>query len=167
MKYFTIYNKICENCGKRFFTKNNKNQKNCSRECSYIIQRKKYVTKLGYVIINVNRKRMFEHRYVMEKFIKRKLKPFPKEIVHHKNGIKTDNRIENLEIIDGQSNHIKYHKPRKVIIDWSIYKNKVPIKKRIWNNGHRVKCIIKKCSLRSKIRKLCYKHYASWYHHCR
>ena len=53
------------------------------------------------------RKRMFEHRYVMEKFIGRRLTK--DEVVHHINGIKNDNRIENL-ILDNFSLHSSKHK---------------------------------------------------------
>ena len=48
------------------------------------------------------------HREVMEKHMQRPLGS--KEFVHHKNGVKNDNRLENLEIID-QPSHIRHHKP--------------------------------------------------------
>ena len=48
---------------------------------------------------------IFEHRYVMAQSVGRCLTR--QEHVHHRNGAKDDNRIENLELIS-QSNHILY-----------------------------------------------------------
>jgi len=50
-----------------------------------------------------------EHRKIMENFLGRKLSK--KEIVHHKDGDKTNNAFENLQILN-KSEHCKLHLPR-------------------------------------------------------
>lgn len=73
------------------------------------------INRQGYKLIYTNGKQVKEHRIIMEKYIKRKLLPFPIEIIHHKNGNRLDNRIKNLELIS-QSEHVIYHRRKSKVI---------------------------------------------------
>ncbi len=48
-----------------------------------------------------------EHRLVMEKYLGRYLEK--EETIHHKNHIRTDNRIENLQLCKNNGEHIAIH----------------------------------------------------------
>lgn len=57
---------------------------------------RKYTDDNGYIIISFGHKGKREHRKVMEDYLGREL--LKTENVHHKNGKRDDNRIENLEL---------------------------------------------------------------------
>lgn len=54
------------------------------------------LTRGGYVRVVVGGRTVYQHHLVMEDLIGRRL--LPEETVHHKNGVRHDNRPENLEL---------------------------------------------------------------------
>ena len=96
---FSKTTKSCKNCGKSFQT--GSTTKYCSLNCA---RKRKCTDENGYTHICVfhpvlqKHVRIAEHRFVMERHLKRCL--HSNETVHHKNGIRDDNRLENLELWD-------------------------------------------------------------------
>ena len=121
----------CDWCGKQMLLtwkdQRRKEKKFCSRSCSNKWKAIEYFKKNGYGmhwkggqwIDNYGYRNIWmpnhpnttskgyikEHRLVMEKKLDRYLTK--KEVVHHKNGIKNDNRIENLQLFANNAEHKK------------------------------------------------------------
>ena len=103
----------CEHCGEKFTgrspgLKSHRRNRYCSHSCQGAARRlkstgTKVTSRQGYVLVHLpehpaarSNGKVAEHRLVMEAQIGRVL--FPDEEVHHKNGVRDDNRPENLEL---------------------------------------------------------------------
>lgn len=121
----------CPNCGKGLKA----GRKFCNRACYFASEqfkehvrkngvdvgakgkKKPWVMNHGYRCIYIpehpharDGKYVYEHRLVMEEVLNRYLDPL-KDVVHHINGVKTDNRPENL-VVTNRAEHAKIHDSR-------------------------------------------------------
>lgn len=104
--------KKCLHCGKEFYTtRNDFCSQKCAREYKKANYKHKEYMENGYVCLYVNgynkKGNVKKHRYLMEQKLGRKL--LQNEVVHHINGNKTDNRIENLAVME-RGEHSKLHR---------------------------------------------------------
>lgn len=131
---------ICEQCGKKYYITNTRLQNRiwkhhlCSAKCRGEFYKEIYsqnrfgkdnpnwkggYIKDGYKIISNN----LEHRIVIEKHLRRKLKS--NEIVHHKDLNRLNNNINNLKLFQNHTDHIKFHNLLlKQCLDYIKRKNK-------------------------------------------
>lgn len=102
----------CEQCGSTFQVTKHSAGRFCSTECHYEntipTGSVRSSGRDGYVLVKVPpgtpgargsatmRRWMSQHRYVMQQHLGRPL--LPQEEVHHRNGVRDDNRLENLEL---------------------------------------------------------------------
>jgi hypothetical protein len=116
----------CKQCGKTFQVIKSSKRQFCSLKCScaYHINFRnptwkggRFTQKHGYIMVYIgNGKYRFEHDLIMEKYLGRSLDK--NERCHHKNAIRNDNRIENLELVTISEHTSKYHPQKKDTTKW-------------------------------------------------
>jgi hypothetical protein len=111
---------VCRHCGKDFYRIPSYRAVLCSPECARAAMRGKggrFYDQSGYVHLTLpDGTQVLEHRYVMERHLGRTLEA--EEIVHHRNEVRDDNRIENLQVLD-RSAHNTLHNHARRTYAWS------------------------------------------------
>ena len=106
----------CKNCGNQI---NRQQAKYCSVECYRKAKAKRYYRRhnIGYlrVYCPTHPKAntwgyVYEHRLIIEQKLRRTLSE--NEVVHHKNGKRWDNRLENLEVMQA-TDHCRLKRENK------------------------------------------------------
>jgi hypothetical protein len=110
--------KDCEGCGRRFVKRREslrqwQQRRFCSLDCAYAARKGtrrgpehpswkggRHIHPDGYVMVRREGRYALEHRVVMEAAVGRPLRD--DETVHHLNGDRADNRLENLELRSGR-----------------------------------------------------------------
>lgn len=130
-KQFKVIGVACKNCSKTFLKRDYKSCaiKFCSRLCANLFNASKlsknrkgnlnpmygkkpanykggHLTSDGYRCLIINNRKVREHRYIMEKHLDRKL--LDNEDVHHIDGNKINNNINNLQVIE-HGEHKRLH----------------------------------------------------------
>lgn len=122
-------NRKCPVCGRSFYVGGSQLKRYpgggtyCSRDCTKIgisgqkfrlrkKETRRYITPGGYVLVKVGiHEWILEHRLKMQKKLGRKLERH--EVVHHINGVRSDNRLRNLRLCASQSEHHRIHEKEK------------------------------------------------------
>lgn len=118
----------CAYCGKVFEREPRSGRITCSEDCANRQRVKNSIKKeywwlnsAGYMEGNVwiegKRRRIRQHRWVMEKHLGRRLQHW--EHVHHKDGNRLNNDISNLEVLDHVEHALMHNAERREANGWN------------------------------------------------